>query len=46
MKISLIALMKRQTIIEHFHRTILRSFNELVKSKEIADISDDQKQRD
>ena len=44
-KISLIALMNRRTVIEHFHCTILRSFKELVKSGEIPDISKDQKLR-
>ena len=37
--------MKRNTVIEHFHRTILRSFNELVKTGEIPDLSKDQKRR-
>ena len=44
-KISLIALTKRRTIIEHFHRTIIKSFYELVKSGEIPDISEVQKER-
>lgn len=37
--------MKRQTVLEHFHNTILRSFKELTKSGEIPDISKDQKRR-
>ena len=40
-KISFIALMRRQTIIEHFHNSILKSFNELVKASDIPDINED-----